>query len=117
MQGYLAPLDNNGDGRLTGDELWGLAVWHDANGNGICDAGEVRALASWGIVALSCRYQIDAAHPDKIAFSPQGVTLADGTTQPTFDAVLHPKPGAPAPGPQASPAFACCALWLRPLKE
>jgi hypothetical protein len=30
-----------------------------------------------------------AAHPDEIAFSPAGVTLADGSTRPTWDVVLH----------------------------
>jgi len=88
----LAALDDNGDRHLSGEELRGLAVWHDANGNGISEADEVRALAAWGIVAVACDYGIDADHPDKIAFSRRGVTFRDGNTRPTFDVILHPQP-------------------------
>ncbi len=84
----LSALDDNGDGQLTGKELDGLAIWHDANGNGICDPGEVRPLSDYGIVALSCRYERDPAHPDRICFSPRGVVFADGSTRPSFDLVL-----------------------------
>src|SRR5262249_50699099 len=41
----LRALDSNDDGVLTGPELDGLAIWIDANGNGICEPGEVRTLA------------------------------------------------------------------------
>jgi hypothetical protein len=84
----LASLDDNGDGVLTGDELKGLAIWHDANGNGICDADEVKPLAEYGIVAVSCRFERDPDHPDRIAFAPKGVTFRDGKTRPTFDIIL-----------------------------
>jgi hypothetical protein len=86
----LAALDDNGDGRLTGSELAGLALWHDANGNGISEAGEVKPLADFGIIALSCRAERDAAHPDGIAFSRCGVTFVGGRSRPTYDLVLHP---------------------------
>ena len=86
----LAALDDNGDGKLTGKELDGLALWHDANGNGGCDAGEVKPLAEYGITALACKYERDRSHPDNIAFAPAGVTFANGRTRPTFDLVLHP---------------------------
>ncbi|MBN9122473.1 MAG: tetratricopeptide repeat protein [Planctomycetes bacterium] len=85
----LAALDDDGDGRLSGAELGGLALWHDANGNGVCDAGEVRPLSEYGIVALSCRSERDASHPDQIAYSKTGVTFRDSRTRPTFDLVLH----------------------------
>ena len=49
----LRSLDDNGDGVLTAAELDGLAVWCDANGNGVCDPGEVRTLGELGIVALA----------------------------------------------------------------
>jgi hypothetical protein len=88
----LASLDDNGDGVLTGAELKGLALWHDANGNGVCDPGEVKPLSEYGIVAVSCRFERDPHHPDRIAFSPQGVTFRDGKTRPTFDIVLRPQP-------------------------
>jgi tetratricopeptide (TPR) repeat protein len=85
----LASLDDNADGVLTGDELKGLAIWHDANGNGICDPGEVKPLSEYGIVAVSCRFERDPNHPDRIAFSPKGVTFRDGRTRPTFDIILR----------------------------
>jgi len=85
----LAALDDDRDGRLSGKELAGLALWHDANGNGVSDAGEVKPLADYGIVALSCKAVRDPNHPDRIAYSPAGVTFRDGTTRPTFDLVLH----------------------------
>jgi tetratricopeptide (TPR) repeat protein len=87
----LRALDANGDGWLTGRELEGLAVWQDVNGDGICDANEVKSLAELGIVALSCRYQIDPHHPDRIAFAPNGVVFRDGRRRPTFDIVLQPR--------------------------
>ncbi len=87
----LASLDDNGDGVLAGAELKGLAIWHDANGNGICDPGEVKSLREYGIVALSCRFERDRNHPDRIAFSPKGVTFRDGRTRPTFDLILKPQ--------------------------
>lgn len=87
----LSALDDNRDGQLSGAELAGLALWHDANGNGGCDAGEVKALSEYGIVALSCRFERDATHPDRIAYSKAGVTFKDGRTRPTFDLVLHQK--------------------------
>jgi tetratricopeptide (TPR) repeat protein len=85
----LAALDEDGDGMLTGKELQGLAIWHDANGNGVCDPGEVKSLAEWGIVGLSCRYERDPSHPDGMVYSPAGVRLRDGQTRPSFDLILH----------------------------
>jgi hypothetical protein len=85
----LAALDDNGDGWLTGKELQGLALWHDANGNGICEPGEVKPLSEFGIVGICCRYQTDTQHPDRIAWSPAGVRLRDGKTRPTYDLILH----------------------------
>jgi hypothetical protein len=84
----LKSLDADGDGVLRGKELEGIAVWIDANGDGICQPGEVKSLTELGIVAISCHYEIDLSHPDRIAYSKIGVTFADGTTRPTFDVVL-----------------------------
>lgn len=86
----LAALDDNGDGELRGKELVGLALWHDANGNGVSEPGEVKPLAEHGIIALSCRWERDLGHPDRIAYSKVGAAFRDGTTRPTFDLVLHP---------------------------
>ncbi len=87
----LGALDDDRDGRLTGEELRGLALWNDRNANGVVDAGEVRSLTEAGIVAVSCRHERDEAHPDRIAFSRAGVTFRDGRTRPTFDLVLKPR--------------------------
>lgn len=82
-------LDDNGDGILNGAELDGLALWHDANGNGVCDPGEVQPLSKYGIVGLSCQWVTDSQHPDRIAFSPRGVIFQNGATRPTFDLILQ----------------------------
>lgn len=87
----LEALDDNGDREISGSELRGLAIWHDRNANGISEPGEVRPVADWGIVALSCKHQRDLAHPDEPEFSPCGVTFRDGRTRPTFDIVLRPR--------------------------
>ena len=78
----LAALDDDGDGVLRGAELRHLALWHDANGNGQCDPGEVRPLAAWGVTALDC---VGRPHEGCAAWSPTGVTFSDGTTRPTYD--------------------------------
>ncbi len=85
----LAALDNNGDGQLTGNELDGLSLWHDINANGVSEPGEVSRLANHNIVAISCRWRTDTEHQDRIAMSPRGVTLGDGTRRPSFDLILH----------------------------
>ncbi|VTS02346.1 haemolysin-like protein : HlyJ haemolysin-like protein OS=Pseudomonas aeruginosa GN=hlyJ PE=4 SV=1: TPR_16 [Gemmata massiliana] len=86
----LASLDDNGDGVIADKELEGLSLWHDANGNGVCDPGEVKPLSEHGIVSLSCKFTRDPKHPDRIAYSKVGATFRDGATRPTFDLVLHP---------------------------
>jgi hypothetical protein len=94
MNGYeaLASLGDDHDGRLKGAELAGLALWHDANSNGISEAGEVRAVADWGIVELSCghippRSRVEARLA--IAVSPAGIRFGDGSTRPTYDLLLR----------------------------
>ena len=86
----LAALDDDCDGMLAGKELEGLAIWQDLNGNAICERGDVKPLAEWGIVAISCRYVRDLKRPDRIAYSPQGVFFRDGSNRPTYDIILHP---------------------------
>ncbi|QEG32590.1 hypothetical protein GobsT_74460 [Gemmata obscuriglobus] len=85
----MATLDDNRDGVISGAELDTLALWHDANANGVCDAGEVKPLSEYGIVKLSVKFERDATHPDRIAYSKAGATFKDGSTRPTFDLVLH----------------------------
>jgi len=85
----LRVLDDDNDGSIRGCELNGLALWHDRNGDGISDRGEVRPLTEHGVVSLSTRYEYDARHPDEIAWSKNGVTFATGEVRPTFDLVLR----------------------------
>jgi len=87
----LAALDNNRDGVLKSNELAGLAIWQDANGNGISDTGEVKPLSVWGISAISCQHLEHATHVEKIPFSPRGVEFNDGSTRATYDIVLRPR--------------------------
>jgi tetratricopeptide (TPR) repeat protein len=86
----LAALDDNGDGELTGFELAHLAIWHDANQNGISERGEVRAVVRHGIEAISCRFNAG----DGVVFaavSPEGVRLRGGRVLPTYDVILRQK--------------------------
>lgn len=78
----LAALDDDGDGVLRGAELAGLALWHDRNGNGRSDAGEVQPVSSYGISALACRCE---PHPTGMPWSSEGVTFSDGRRRPTYD--------------------------------
>jgi tetratricopeptide (TPR) repeat protein len=86
----LAAMDDDCDGMLTGKELQGFAIWQDVNRDGISERGEVRPLADWGIVALSCQYAQYDAHPEPIAYSPRGVFFSDGSNRPTYDLILRP---------------------------
>lgn len=82
----LALLDDNADGAISGTELAGLALWRDANSDGISDAGEVRPVASHGITSLSTRGQ---PHASGLPYCPAGVIFKDGTTRPTYDLILE----------------------------
>lgn len=85
----LSLLDDNRDGTLTGNELDGLALWRDANANGISEPGEVRPVTSHDITTLSTRSQ---QHETGIPYSPDGVTFQDSTTRPTYDIILQTRP-------------------------
>jgi hypothetical protein len=93
--GYHAmrALDDNHDGSLSGAELEGLAIWQDRNSNGADDPGEVRTLAAWGIVSLSCAHVSTPDRADYAAMSEAGVTFTDGRTRPTYDLLLYERPG------------------------
>ncbi|MFO0804154.1 MAG: hypothetical protein U0791_13655, partial [Gemmataceae bacterium] len=86
----MAALDDNRDGILSGQELDGLALWHDTNTNGLCEPGEVKSVSAYGIMSLSCKFERDHNHPDRVAYSRAGATFKNGHTRPTFDLVLHP---------------------------
>jgi hypothetical protein len=49
----LSLYDKNNDGLVNGEELAGLSVWQDANGNGVADAGEVKTVQELGITEIS----------------------------------------------------------------
>ena len=87
----LATLDDNADGQLTDGELRHLALWRDANSNGISEPGEVTPVSTAGIVALSCKYTTTNRSTDFWAMSPNGVKFKDGTIRRTYDIILHPK--------------------------
>ena len=78
----LSALDDNHDGWLRGNELKGLGVWQDANGNGISERGEVIPLGALGIEAIACGYQL---HGTGIPYNPAGLILKDGHTRATYD--------------------------------
>lgn len=78
----LRALDDNSDGELTGAELGGLALWRDADGDGVSDAGEVRAVGAHGIVGLAVRGE---AERTGLLAAPGGVRLESGETRTLYD--------------------------------
>lgn len=78
----LRALDDNRDGELSGAELGGLALWRDANGDGVSQADEVRPVAEHGVVALATTAQ--TTRPGLITAS-AGVRFEDGRTRPLYD--------------------------------
>jgi hypothetical protein len=83
----LAALDNDGDGQLTGDELQGVRVWIDANGDGQCEPCEVHDLCEFGITSIAVRATShDGPHPANL----HGIALRDGGTLPMWDWIARP---------------------------
>jgi hypothetical protein len=104
----MRALDDNHDGELAGPELRQLAIWRDADRDGVADRGEVLPLASRGIVALSCDHvEVDDAR--FAAISPAGVRLTDGTTRPTYDVLLKAAADVRKRGPET-------ARWIREIR-
>lgn len=78
----LSSLDSDGDGVLRGDELRGLALWQDSNGNGVSEPGEVRPVGGYGIRAIACEsVGILYGNP----WNPRGVTFENGESRATYD--------------------------------
>ena len=106
----LAALDDNGDGKLADEELKGLAVWFDRDGNGVSDPGEVVAVEKLGIVGLSCRQDGES---EGCPMSSRGMELADGRVLPTYDWIAEARPESPG---RTVPVYAWAAaapgLWL-----
>jgi hypothetical protein len=83
----LAALDNDGDGQLTGDELQGIRVWIDANGDGQCEPCEVHDLCEFGITSIAVRpTSHDGRHPANL----HGIALREGGTLPMWDWIARP---------------------------
>lgn len=84
----LGALDDNGDGELSGIELDGLSLWHDADGNGFSDEGEVLPVTQHDIVSLEYTHvRVSDAYWESVT----GVRLADGRVRPTYDWQLRPE--------------------------
>lgn len=78
----LALLDDDGDGWLRGRELLGIAVWRDANSNGISEAGEVVSLSSLRVERIAVQ---PLGVSENAPYHPQGIQLQDGRTLPSYD--------------------------------
>lgn len=78
----MRSLDDNSDGELAGAELGGLALWRDANSNGVSEPGEAAPVESFGVAALAVGGVED--RPGLIV-APNGVRFADGTLRPLYD--------------------------------
>jgi hypothetical protein len=87
--GYAAldALDDNRDGRLSGAELHGLAVWFDRNGDGVAEAGEVVPIEELGIDSIDVRR---TGFDGESACNRGGLMMKDGRVLPTYDWVAHP---------------------------
>lgn len=49
--------DKNRDGKVSGEELQGLYVWQDANGNAIAEKGELQSVQDLGITEISVNHK------------------------------------------------------------
>lgn len=78
----LAALDDDRDGGLTGKELNGIAVWCDANSNGVSDPGEVIPAGKFGVQRIATRPE---GKRDGVLANESGLLLRNGTNLPTFD--------------------------------
>lgn len=84
----LAALDDNGDGRLRGSELTGLAIWRDANQNGASEPGEVTPLGNWGVESLAVTGAKPAGGGSLVM--EDGVRFSSGQVAPTYDWMAQP---------------------------
>ncbi len=79
----LASLDTNGDGKIDGHDaaFTDLAIWLDANNNGISDAGELLSLTDHGVTEISLSTdQTGGTEDGQMVFSKGEFTFADGST-------------------------------------
>ncbi|MEO8028707.1 MAG: hypothetical protein ABI823_19660 [Bryobacteraceae bacterium] len=87
--GYRAldSLDDNRDGKLSGSELRGLALWFDRNQNGRCDPGEVVPIEDTLIESIATSF---TGRDGDSLVSTGGLRLEDGRTLPTWDWIAAP---------------------------
>jgi hypothetical protein len=78
----LAALDDDGDGLLSGDELDGISVWTDRDGDAVSDPGEVVPAREAGIAALVVR---GVTTLEGVPAHPRGIVMRDGSTRPAYD--------------------------------
>jgi hypothetical protein len=78
----LASLDDNADGKLSGLELDGIAVWFDRNGDGVSSREEVVPVHELGVQALECRA---TSRDERHLMNSRGVRFSDGRELPTWD--------------------------------
>lgn len=78
----LAGLDDDADGKLSGSELAGIAVWFDRNGDGISTRDEVSPVQDLGIQSLQCQA---TGRDERHLMNPHGVRFLDGRELPTWD--------------------------------
>lgn len=102
----LCMLDGTGDGVVEGDELQGIALWHDADRSGASDPTEMMSLESVGIAGLRCdARRVDSGRGGNGAhlLIEGGVLLASGDEAQLWDLFLEDRTGdgATAPCPRA----------------
>ncbi len=83
----LSMLDDNQDGSLTQAELLGISAWFDTNSNGQSDPGEVTPVKKLGITAIQTRIM---GYSKGMPMHPQGLSLENGQTVPTYDWMTRP---------------------------
>ncbi|MCP4451392.1 MAG: hypothetical protein GY809_08020, partial [Planctomycetes bacterium] len=83
----LSILDDDQDGSLTQSELLGISVWFDANSNGQSEPGEVTPIQKLGVTAIQTRIK---GHSLGMPTHPQGLSLENGRTVPTYDWLTRP---------------------------
>jgi hypothetical protein len=107
----LAALDDDRDGEIRDRELEGLALWRDANVDGVSGAGEVKSLAEHGIVSLWCRYEEGDGFLTA-AVAPGGVRFTGGRRADLLDVILRPSVRVSErsnPREDSGPIRTCCA--------
>ncbi len=85
----LAVLDDDDDGRLSGRELDGIAVWTDRDRDGVSDPGEVVPACAAGIASIAVR---GVTRRDGVPAHPRGIVMKDGSTRPTYDWIARAMP-------------------------